>query len=99
MAQGVALSACLECGSHWDYVMHNENTLPLELRSATELLRLLRERRVGSLELLDLQLSRIERVNPMGLQVVGPYLQDRTSLRFAQLTEQALGGYVPPPVG
>ncbi|MDB6010403.1 MAG: amiE [Gammaproteobacteria bacterium] len=44
--------------------MHNENTLPLELRSATELLRLLRERRLGSLELLDLQLSRIERVNP-----------------------------------
>lgn len=36
---------------------------------------------------------------PMGLQVVGPYLHDRTSLRFAQLTEQALGGYVPPPVG
>ena len=34
---------------------------------------------------------------PMGLQAVGPYLEDRTPLRFAQLAEQALGGYVPPP--
>lgn len=34
---------------------------------------------------------------PMGVQVVGPYLEDRTSLRFAQLVEQALGGFVPPP--
>ncbi len=35
---------------------------------------------------------------PMGLQAVGPYLEDRTTLRFAQLAEQALGGYVPPPL-
>jgi amidase len=34
---------------------------------------------------------------PMGLQVVGPFLEDRTTLRFAQLAEAALGGYVPPP--
>jgi amidase len=34
---------------------------------------------------------------PMGLQVVGPYLEDRTTLRFAQLAEEALGGFVPPP--
>ena len=34
---------------------------------------------------------------PMGLQAVGPYLEDRTTLRFAQLVEQALGGYAPPP--
>ncbi len=30
---------------------------------------------------------------PMGLQAVGPYLEDRTPLRFAQLAEQALGGF------
>jgi amidase len=36
---------------------------------------------------------------PMGLQVVGPYLEDRTPLRFAQLAEQALGGFMPPPQG
>jgi amidase len=34
---------------------------------------------------------------PMGLQVVGPFLEDRTPLRFAQLAEAALGGFVPPP--
>lgn len=36
---------------------------------------------------------------PMGLQAVGPYMEDRTSLRFSQLVEQALGpGYSPPPL-
>jgi amidase len=35
---------------------------------------------------------------PMGLQAVGPYLEDRTAIRFAQLAEQALGGFVPPPL-
>jgi amidase len=35
---------------------------------------------------------------PMGLQVVGPYLEDRTMLRFAHLPEQALGAHVPPPL-
>lgn len=40
------------------------NTIPLAMKSATELLRLLRERKLGSLELLDLQLSHIERLNP-----------------------------------
>ena len=34
---------------------------------------------------------------PMGLQAVGPYLEDRTTLRFAQLSEQELGGFSPPP--
>jgi amidase len=33
---------------------------------------------------------------PMGLQAVGPYLEDRTPLRFAQLAEQVLGGFARP---
>jgi amidase len=35
---------------------------------------------------------------PLGLQAIGPYLEDRTPLRFAQLAGQALGGFVPPPL-
>jgi amidase len=34
---------------------------------------------------------------PAGVQIVGPYLGDRTTLKFAQLLEQQLGGFMPPP--
>jgi amidase len=34
---------------------------------------------------------------PIGLQVIGPYLEDRTPIRFAALVERELGGFVPPP--
>jgi amidase len=34
---------------------------------------------------------------PAGVQIVGPYLGDRTTLRFAQLVERALGGFTLPP--
>lgn len=34
---------------------------------------------------------------PMGVQVIGPYLEDRTPLRFAQLVERELGGFQVPP--
>ncbi len=34
---------------------------------------------------------------PVGVQVVGPYLEDRTTLRFAELMADAVGGYTPPP--
>jgi amidase len=34
---------------------------------------------------------------PIGLQAIGPYLEDRTSIRFAALTAQAFGGFHPPP--
>lgn len=35
---------------------------------------------------------------PAGVQIVGPYLEDRTTLRFAQLLERELGGFLPPPL-
>jgi amidase len=35
---------------------------------------------------------------PAGVQLVGPYLEDRTPLKFAQLLERALGGFMPPPL-
>ncbi len=34
---------------------------------------------------------------PLGLQAIGPYLEDRTPIRFAELVEAELGGFTPPP--
>ncbi len=34
---------------------------------------------------------------PVGIQIVGPYLEDRTTLAAAGLIEKLLGGFVPPP--
>jgi amidase len=34
---------------------------------------------------------------PVGIQMVSGYLDDRTTLRFAELVEEALGGFIPPP--
>jgi amidase len=33
---------------------------------------------------------------PVGVQIVGPYLEDGTPLAFARAAERALGGFVPP---
>ena len=35
---------------------------------------------------------------PVGIQVVGPYLGDRTTLEFARYLESLLGGYTVPPI-
>ena len=35
---------------------------------------------------------------PVGIQVVGPYLGDRTTLEFAKYLEGLLGGYRVPPI-
>ncbi|SER36933.1 amidase [Faunimonas pinastri] len=34
---------------------------------------------------------------PIGVQIIGPYMEDRTPIRFAELLEEAFGGFVPPP--
>jgi len=34
---------------------------------------------------------------PIGVQVIGPYLEDRTVLAFAAHLEREFGGFVPPP--
>jgi amidase len=34
---------------------------------------------------------------PVGAQIIGPFLEDRTTLAFAALAERAFGGFVPPP--
>jgi amidase len=34
---------------------------------------------------------------PIGMQVIGPYLEDRTTIAFAELVEREFGGFVAPP--
>ena len=34
---------------------------------------------------------------PIGVQIVGPYLEDRTTIAFAELLEREFGGFTPPP--
>ncbi len=34
---------------------------------------------------------------PIGMQIIGPYLEDRTTIAFAGFLEQAFGGFTPPP--
>jgi amidase len=33
---------------------------------------------------------------PIGLQVIGPYLEDRTPIRFAALLAKEIGGFAKP---
>jgi len=34
---------------------------------------------------------------PIGIQIVGPYLEDNTTIEFARLIEQEFGGFISPP--
>lgn len=34
---------------------------------------------------------------PIGVQIIGPYLEDRTTIAFASLLARAFGGFTPPP--
>ena len=35
---------------------------------------------------------------PVGVQIIGPFLEDRTPLKLAELIEREFGGFVPPPL-
>ena len=35
---------------------------------------------------------------PVGVQIVGPWLEDRTPLKLAELIEREFGGFKPPPM-
>ena len=35
---------------------------------------------------------------PIGVQIIGPYLEDRTTIAFATMLEREFGGFVPPPL-
>ena len=34
---------------------------------------------------------------PIGIQIIGPFLEDRTTIAFAELIEREFGGFIPPP--
>jgi amidase len=42
-------------------------------------------------------IDRSESGLPIGVQIVGPYLEDRTTIAFAELLEREFGGFTPPP--
>jgi amidase len=52
---------------------------------------------VGGLPSTAMPIGLSPRGLPIGVQVVGPYLEDRTTLGFAQLAEREFGGFTPPP--
>ena len=35
---------------------------------------------------------------PIGVQIIGNYLEDRTTIAFAGLIEREFGGFTPPPL-
>jgi amidase len=35
---------------------------------------------------------------PIGMQIIGPHLEDRTTIAFAELVEREFGGFVAPPL-
>ncbi len=43
-------------------------------------------------------IARSEQGLPIGVQIIGPWLEDRTPLRLAQLLEAEFGGFTPPPL-
>jgi len=42
-------------------------------------------------------IDRSEAGLPIGVQIIGPYLEDRSTIRFAELIEREFVGFVPPP--
>jgi amidase len=34
---------------------------------------------------------------PLGIQIIGPHLEDRTTIAFAECIEEEFGNFVPPP--
>jgi amidase len=43
-------------------------------------------------------IDRSESGLPVGVQIIGPYLEDRTTIAFAELLEREFGGFMPPPL-
>ncbi|HEX4713088.1 amidase family protein [Phenylobacterium sp.] len=52
---------------------------------------------LGNLPSTAIPVGRSRAGLPFGAQVIGPYLEDRTTLAFAELLEREFGGFRPPP--
>jgi amidase len=52
---------------------------------------------VSGLPATTVPIDRAETGLPIGAQIVGPFLEDRTTLAFAALIEREFGGFVAPP--
>jgi amidase len=52
---------------------------------------------VGGLPATAMPIGRSAAGLPIGIQAIGPYLEDATSIRFAELAEREFGGFVAPP--
>ena len=52
---------------------------------------------VGGLPATAMPIGRSAGGLPIGVQAIGPYLEDATSIRFAELAEREFGGFVAPP--
>ena len=42
-------------------------------------------------------IGRLSNGLPVGVQIVGPYLEDRTTIDFARRLAEVMGGFEPPP--
>ena len=52
---------------------------------------------LGNLPATVMPVGRTRAGLPFGAQVIGPYLEDRTTIGFAGLVEREFGGFQPPP--
>jgi amidase len=52
---------------------------------------------LNGLPATTMPISRTEDGLPVGMQIIGNYLDDRTTIAFAGLVERELGGFTPPP--
>jgi amidase len=54
-------------------------------------------RTLTGLPVTVMPIDRLESGLPIGVQIIGPYLEDRTTLAFAAFLERDFGGFRPPP--
>jgi amidase len=52
---------------------------------------------LSGLAATTMPVSRTEDGLPIGMQIIGNYLEDRTTIAFAGLVEREFGGFIPPP--